>query len=91
LRWLRRVLLAVGLASLIFVIPTVWFRPWSVNHLYLRVMLELFWKPLPDPIPLKIQFPVSNAWEFLQNAQRQLRNGSKMTGRSAPARRFSRT
>jgi uncharacterized protein (DUF885 family) len=43
-RWLKVVLGLLGVllaAAAVFLIPTVWFRPWTVDHLYTRSFLEL--------------------------------------------------
>lgn len=51
-KWLKRlgvVLLLLFAAAAIFVIPTVWFKPWSLNHFYLRVLIEAV---LEDPLAL---------------------------------------
>src|SRR5262245_1219426 len=42
-RWLKVVLGLVGVllvAAAIFLVPTIWFRPWSVDHFYTRAFLE---------------------------------------------------
>ena len=42
-RWLKVVLGLLGVllaAAAIFLVPTIWFRPWSVDHLYTRSFLE---------------------------------------------------
>lgn len=31
---------ALVLAAALFLVPTVWFRPWSINHLYARIFIE---------------------------------------------------
>jgi len=40
----RSILLSIAgvlvLALGLFIVPTVWFRPWSINHLYARIFLE---------------------------------------------------
>ena len=44
--WLSLAVLA--LAAAVFVIPTLWFKPWSINHFYMRVLLEqLLERPPP--------------------------------------------
>ena len=42
-RWLKVVLGLFGLllvAATVFLVPTIWFRPWSVDHFYTRSFLE---------------------------------------------------
>lgn len=42
-RWKKIVLVSLALlllAAAIFVVPTVWFKPWSVNHFYARLFLQ---------------------------------------------------
>ena len=31
---------ALVLAAAVFILPTVWFRPWSIDHLYARIFIE---------------------------------------------------
>ena len=42
-RWLKVLGISVGvlfLSAAIFAVPTIWFKPWSINHFYTRVFLE---------------------------------------------------
>jgi uncharacterized protein (DUF885 family) len=46
MRWLRRIGVALGLALLglgVFAVPTLWGKPWSVDHFYTRVFLEFLY------------------------------------------------
>src|SRR5262245_52037783 len=51
-KWLKRLGALLGvliLALAIFLVPTIWFKPWSINHFYLRVLVEAV---LEDPLLL---------------------------------------
>ena len=42
-RWLKIILalvVVVVIAATVFLVPTIWFKPWSINHFYSRVLLE---------------------------------------------------
>jgi uncharacterized protein (DUF885 family) len=42
-RWKRIVLIALGVlvvAGAVFAVPTLWFKPWSIDHFYARVFLQ---------------------------------------------------
>ena len=43
-RWKRVVFAFVLLALAVFLVPTIWLKPWSVNHFYLRTLAELLWQ-----------------------------------------------
>ena len=38
------VLGALAVALAIFAVPTIWLRPWSINHFYLRTLVEFLWQ-----------------------------------------------
>jgi uncharacterized protein (DUF885 family) len=42
-RW-PAVLAVLFLALAIFAVPTIWFRPWSINHFYLRTLFSFLWQ-----------------------------------------------
>lgn len=51
-KWLKRLgvlLLLLFAAAAIFIVPTVWFKPWSINHFYMRVLVEAL---IEDPLAL---------------------------------------
>src|SRR3954453_8546292 len=35
---------ALVLALSVFAVPTVWLRPWSIHHFYLRTLFEFVWQ-----------------------------------------------
>lgn len=37
---LSRVLLVLALAAAVFLVPTIWFKPWSIDHFYARVFIR---------------------------------------------------
>ncbi len=37
---LSRVLIVLTLAAAVFLIPTIWFKPWSIDHFYARVFIR---------------------------------------------------
>ncbi|HKZ53288.1 MAG TPA: hypothetical protein VJ085_08415, partial [Candidatus Acidoferrales bacterium] len=42
-RWNKIVLASLGglvLAAAIFLVPTLWFQPWFINHFYMRLFLS---------------------------------------------------
>jgi uncharacterized protein (DUF885 family) len=41
LRWLRRGVLVLLLAAAVFLVPTIWGTPWSIDHFFLRQTLVL--------------------------------------------------
>ena len=54
--WISRIILIVFILGIIWVINLIWFRPFSINHFYDKIFVELV---LEDPeLTTKLGFPV---------------------------------
>jgi uncharacterized protein (DUF885 family) len=57
------VLLALALAGLaVFAVPTLWGRPWSIEHFYTRVFAELLWERPELLSQLRVLEPYGIRW-----------------------------